>query len=128
MSLTISAYADTCINMETVAHFFKALSEPARLRIMNLLLNGERCVCELMAVLDMPQSTVSRHLSYLKNAGLISGRRQGLWMYYSMAEPKTELHADLLSFIKTHFPQMEQSGKDIAALELHDSSQDRRPC
>lgn len=114
--------------MENIARLFKALSEPARLRIMNLLLNGERCVCELMAVLDMPQSTVSRHLSYLKNAGLISGRRQGLWMYYSMAEPKTELHADLLSFIKAHFPQMEQSEKDIAALELHESSQDRRPC
>lgn len=114
--------------MENVAHFFKALSEPARLRIITLLLNGERCVCDLIAVLDLPQSTVSRHLSYLKNAGLISGRRQGLWMYYSMAKPKTELHAGLLSFIQAHFPQMEQSEKDIASLELHDSSHDRRPC
>ena len=114
--------------MEAIAQLFKALSEPVRLRIITLLLNGERCVCDLMAVLDMPQSTVSRHLAYLKNAGVINGRRKGVWIYYRLADSETELHAGLLSFIKAHFPQMEQSEKDIAALKLHDSSQDRRPC
>ncbi|MBU4034431.1 MAG: metalloregulator ArsR/SmtB family transcription factor, partial [Proteobacteria bacterium] len=52
--------------MQTTAQFFKALSEEPRLRILALLLSGELCVCDLMAVLQLPQSTISRHLAYLR--------------------------------------------------------------
>ena len=72
--------------MDRTAQTFKALSDETRLRILGLLMEGELCVCELMAILDLPQSTVSRHLSYLKNSGLIRGRRQGVWMHYRLAE------------------------------------------
>lgn len=70
--------------MERTALILKALSEETRLRIMNLVIKGEICVCDIMTVLDMPQSTVSRHIAYLKNAGLVRGRRQGTWMHYSI--------------------------------------------
>ncbi len=61
---------------------FKALSEPVRLRIAVLLTEGEICVCELTAVLRLPQSTVSRHMARLKSEGMVADRRKGKWIYY----------------------------------------------
>ena len=63
---------------------FKALSEEIRLRILVLLTEGEICVCDLMHVLNLPQSSVSRHMAKLKSAFLISDRRDGKWVYYSL--------------------------------------------
>ena len=64
--------------MKTTAKLFKALSDETRLRILSLLTEGELCVCDLMEVLQLPQSTVSRHLAYLRNTGLVADRRQGV--------------------------------------------------
>lgn len=76
------------MNIKTVAEheFFRALAEPSRLRIVSLLLNGERCVCELTTILDLPQPTISRHMSTLKSTGLVADRRAGRWVYYSLAD------------------------------------------
>jgi len=63
---------------------FKALADETRLRILLLLLDGELCVCELIAALELPQSTVSRHLAYLKKTGWVRDRKQGVWMYYRL--------------------------------------------
>jgi len=74
------------MNIDQYIQFFKALSEPVRLRILNLLLSThELCVCDLTATLDLPQSVVSRHLSYLKKHGIISSRREGNWQHYQIA-------------------------------------------
>ncbi len=70
--------------MKSEAQIFKALADETRLRILVLLLDGELCVCELMAALELPQSTVSRHLSYLKNSGWLEDRRAGVWIYYCL--------------------------------------------
>ncbi|HEB69829.1 MAG TPA: metalloregulator ArsR/SmtB family transcription factor [Desulfobulbus sp.] len=88
--------------MQTTAQLFKALSEEVRLRIMALLIEGELCVCDLMVVLDMPQSTISRHLAYLRNGGLVTGERRGVWMYYRLADGKNELAKDLLRVLSDH--------------------------
>jgi len=83
--------------MKTTTQIFKALGDETRLRIMALILGGqELCVCDIMAALDLPQSTVSRHLSYLRNTGLVNDRRQGIWMYYTINKERTE-HASILS-------------------------------
>ncbi len=66
---------------------FSALADETRLRILNLLGEGELCVCDLMRVLKEPQSKISRHLAYLRRSRLVEGRRQGLWMYYRSAKP-----------------------------------------
>ncbi|MCF6188691.1 MAG: metalloregulator ArsR/SmtB family transcription factor [Desulfobulbaceae bacterium] len=84
------------------AQLFKALSEEVRLRIMALLIEGELCVCDLMEVLDLPQSTISRHLAYLRNGGLVAGERRGVWMYYRLADGKNELAKDLLRVLSDH--------------------------
>jgi ArsR family transcriptional regulator, arsenate/arsenite/antimonite-responsive transcriptional repressor len=71
--------------MQTLTELFKSLADETRLRLLVLLQGGnEYCVCDLMQALDMPQSTVSRHLAYLKRNGWLQDRRGGVWMYYSL--------------------------------------------
>jgi len=64
---------------------FKALADVTRLRILGLLLTGEVCVCHIHESLKIPQPKASRHLAYLRNAGLVDTRRDGLWVHYRMA-------------------------------------------
>ncbi|MGH7520830.1 MAG: ArsR/SmtB family transcription factor [Gemmatimonadales bacterium] len=68
----------------TVARWFHALSDETRLQIVEMLSHGERCVCELQDVLDAAQSRLSFHLKVLKDAGLVSDRKEGRWMYYAV--------------------------------------------
>lgn len=71
--------------MEQASAFFKLLGEPVRLRLIALFLSGDRyCVCVLVKVLALPQSTVSRHLSQLRKAGLLLTERRGTWMHYRL--------------------------------------------
>ncbi len=70
--------------MENVLTIFKTLSEETRLRIIKLLEQGELCVCDLVAALDMIQPNVSFHLAVLKEAALIKDRKQGKWVNYSI--------------------------------------------
>lgn len=82
-------------------HFFKAFADPTRLRILSILTQGERCVCDIMAVLKMGQSKVSRHLAYLRRSGLVSGRREGLWIHYSLTKPESNLPKKLLECLES---------------------------
>ena len=70
------------------------------MRLLNLLADGEVCVCHLHEVLDLPQSTVSRHLAYLRKRGLVVGRKEGLWVHYRLAKPAGQLHRTLLGGMK----------------------------
>lgn len=79
-----------------IAEAFKALGDPVRLRLFSLLSSGqELCVCHLTDALELPQSTISRHLAVLRNAGLVETRRDGKWIHYrlsgDMAEPLAAL-------------------------------------
>jgi len=98
--------------MDETVQVFKALSEEIRLRVLSLLMDGELCVCDLMAVLDLPQSTVSRHLAYLRNAGWVEGRRQGLWMYYRISEKMTPLHSELMHILVKRLSELDQVQTD----------------
>ncbi len=70
--------------MNDLVPIFKALSDETRLRIIKLLAQGELCVCDITAALDMVQPKVSFHLSTLKEAGLIKDRKQGRWIHYNL--------------------------------------------
>ncbi len=73
------------MNTDEYASLFKCLSEPVRLRILFLLLDkSELCVCDIVDTLGLSQSVVSRHLAYLRNNGLLSTRREGVWIYYQV--------------------------------------------
>ena len=71
--------------METMAGLFQALGDPTRLRILGLLLTGEVCVCHIHESLRIPQPKASRHLAYLRRAGLVETRREGLWVHYRLS-------------------------------------------
>ena len=70
--------------LEQMERLFKALGDATRLRIVGLLLAGEVCVCDLHESLNIPQPKASRHLAYLRRAGLVTARREGLWMHYRL--------------------------------------------
>ena len=71
--------------MKNLLNILKSLSDETRLRIINLLYEKELCVCDLMEVLQVSQTKASRHLSYLKNAGIVTDRKQAQWVYYSLS-------------------------------------------
>jgi len=103
--------------MQTTAQFFKALSEEPRVRILALLLGGELCVCDLMAVLQLPQSTISRHLAYLRNTGWVETRPLGVWMYYRLAEMPTPLARELVELLGRRLTELPETRQDYKNLE-----------
>jgi len=91
---------------------FRAFSDPIRLRILHLLLAGEICVCDLVDILKVPQPTASRHLSYLRKAGLVAAEKRGLWMYYSLAPAKTTFHKKLTGCLTACFEEVPEIRQD----------------
>jgi ArsR family transcriptional regulator len=67
--------------------FFQALGDDTRLRLLNLMGEQEVCVCYFVEILGAPQPKISRHLAYLRNAGIVSARREGKWMHYRLVMP-----------------------------------------
>jgi len=83
-------------DVDRITRQLKALSDPNRLRILDRLRGGERCVCDLTDALDAGQSLLSFHLKSLKDAGLVSDRRDGRWAYYTL---NTEALRDVEAFV-----------------------------
>ena len=77
--------------LDALESMFKALADQTRLRILGLLATGEVCVCEIHESLRIPQPTASRHLAYLKRAGLVADRRAGQWVHYRLTPPADEV-------------------------------------
>ncbi len=80
--------------------FFKALADPTRLRIINLIGDQEVCVCFFVEILNTNQPKISRHLAYLRRAGIVAARREGVWMHYRLSAPKDENAARVLSDVR----------------------------
>jgi ArsR family transcriptional regulator len=70
-----------------LSRFFQALGDTTRLRLLNLMGEQEVCVCYFVEILGAPQPKISRHLAYLRNAGIVSARREGKWMHYRIVMP-----------------------------------------
>jgi ArsR family transcriptional regulator len=76
--------------------FFQALGDNTRLRLLNLMGDQELCVCYFVEILDQSQPKISRHLAYLRNAGIVSARRDGKWMHYRIVMPPNDSAAKVL--------------------------------
>lgn len=85
---------------ESLANAFKGLADLSRLRILNLLFQGELCGCDIQYALRVPQSNVSRHLTYLKNSGLVLDRRSGFRVYYRLAKATSIDHRLLFEYLE----------------------------
>jgi ArsR family transcriptional regulator len=103
-------------NTNHVDQMFRAFSDRTRLRILNLLRGGERCVCDLVEVLRVPQPKASRHLAYLRKSGLVLARKEGLWNYYRLAPAKNAFHAKLLDCLGCCFDDVPELTKDTRRL------------
>ena len=97
---------------------FKAFADETRLRILHLLTDGELCVCDITDTLRLPQPKVSRHLAYLRDAGLVSARKDGLWKHYSLTPPTGRFHASLVSCLKGCFSEVEILREDRRSLKM----------
>lgn len=97
--------------------FFRALADKTRLRLLNLIGDDEVCVCFFVAVLGTHQPKISRHLAYLRRAGLVQGRRDGKWMHYRIVEPRNEALARIFHEVRqsmTNDPQMQKDRRQLA--------------
>jgi ArsR family transcriptional regulator len=93
---------------------FRAFADETRLRILSLLRKGEICVGDLVEILQVPQPTASRHLAYLRKAGLVNARKDGLWVFYSLATPTGTVHGALVRCLKSCFRDIPQLEEDEA--------------
>lgn len=92
---------DSCsCNCDCLARILKVACEESRLKILNILQEGERCVCEIEKQIDLSQSLISHHLKDLKDEGIVADKKQGLRVYYSLTEKGKKI-TDLLFKIKT---------------------------
>jgi ArsR family transcriptional regulator, arsenate/arsenite/antimonite-responsive transcriptional repressor len=91
------------IEVADVDTLFKGFADPTRIRILSLLAAGELCVCDIVEILDVPQPTVSRHLAYLRRAGLVDGTREWRLSYYRLARPGNPVHRNLIACVRSCF-------------------------
>lgn len=101
----------------TLETFFKALADATRLRILGLLLTGEVCVCHIHESLKIPQPKASRHLAYLRKAGLVAARRDGLWMHYRIAELPDPVLQTLAETVRHALTHLDAVHKDADRLQ-----------
>lgn len=107
---------------------FKGFADPTRIRILNLLVPGELCVCDLVELLGVPQSTISRHLRYLHRAGLVEVSRDWKFAHYRLAEPTHPVHRTLLGCVRGCFRGITQLDRERARAEARVKTRTEDPC
>jgi len=106
--------------MKKTVKLFKSLSDETRVRVLILLLeHGELCICDLMTALEQPQSTVSRHVAYLKNSGWLQDRRGGVWMYYSLRSGLSGLFVELSALLRSRCAELAECIADRERLLVY---------
>ncbi len=101
-----------------LAGLFRALADPTRLRLLNLIADRDICVCYFVDILRVSQPKVSRHLAYLRKTGLVVSRRDGKWMHYRLAAPRDKAAAAILRETLQHLrslPEMQRDGARLSA-------------
>jgi len=103
--------------LDRLDSLFQALADRTRLRLLNLLAQGEICVCYFVELFDEPQPKISRHLAYLRKAGLVDARRDGKWIHYRLAEQPEGPAARVLMAALAELKNDRQMQRDLKALQ-----------
>lgn len=103
-------------HIEELALLFAALSDRTRLRLLNLMDGQEVCVCHFVEILGQSQPKISRHLAYLRRAGIVAARREGKWMHYKIVAPKDAGTARILREALMQLRNDKQVRKDLEVL------------
>ena len=88
-----------------LAGLFAALADPTRLRLLNLIAGREVCVCYFVEILRQGQPKISRHLAYLRKAGIVAARREGKWMHYRIVPQADQAAASILAAVLASLPR-----------------------
>ena len=104
-------------SIDDLASLFSALADPTRLRILGLLLAGEVCVCHLHESLRITQPKASRHLAYLRRAGLVVARREGLWAHYRLADATDPIRRTIQDTVTHALGHLESIHRDADRLQ-----------
>lgn len=104
-------------HLDALTEVYSALADPTRLRILALLKDGEICVCHIHDSLKVPQPTASRHLAYLRRAGLVASRRAGIWMHYKLVPPQDPIIGAVLTAALHALSHTEVSARDQRRLQ-----------
>lgn len=107
--------------MESV-EIFKALGDENRIRILNILKEGELCVCEIESILGITQSNASRHLNKLKSLKIISGEKKAQWVYYTIDKEFIEKNQMLYFYLNNKFGESNLCSEDLKKLKKYKSS------
>ena len=94
---------ESAMRVDDIDALFKGFADPTRLRVLNALVAGELCVCDLVVLLDLPQPAVSRHLAYLRRTGLVTATRDWKFAHYRLAEPRNVVHRNLVACVRSCF-------------------------
>lgn len=93
-----------------------ALGDPNRVRLLAACLDQERCVCQLVALIDLSNASISKHLGQLRDAGLLESRREGRWVHYRVPHEPAPIAADAIAMVRTRAMDDELIQKDRATL------------
>lgn len=111
--------------MTETVEIFKVLGDETRLRLVNLFLQTDEdlCVCEMVDALELPQYQISKHLTILKNAGLLQASREGTWVYYRLDREESPLLRDLFKVLRRHLSQFfaDDASKLLQRLALREA-------
>ncbi len=107
---------------------FKGFADPTRLRILNVLVPGELCVCDIVELLELPQPAVSRHLAYLRRSGLVEATREWKYAHYRLAAPLTTVHANLLACVRSCFIGVASLGAERSRADARARARRASPC
>jgi ArsR family transcriptional regulator len=100
----------------SIEELFKALADRTRLRLINLMGDDEVCVCFFVEVFKLNQPKISRHLAYLRRAGVVAARREGKWMHYRIVEPPDERAANIFREVRASLANDAGMKRDRARL------------
>ncbi len=120
--MSINEYNNIGGDKLDLIEIFKALGDENRIRILNLLIRQELCVCEIETVLDMTQSNASRHLNKLKTSGIITSEKKSQWVYYRVDNDFIKENDLLYEFIKNKLAENTQLLRDIEKLKKYKNS------
>lgn len=119
---------DTGAEIGDLDTLFKGFADPTRIRVMNLLVAGELCVCDIVEILALPQPAVSRHLAYLRRAGLVEATREWKFAHYRLAQPRHAVHRNMLNCVRSCFTGVTSLDAERARAQARVAERTATPC
>ena len=104
-------------SIKQYSELFSALSDETRLRIIILLSERELCVCQIEEALNLSQVKVSRHLTVLRYLGLVKNRHEGIWVYYSLAQPKNKIEEGVFESFRKYLYKEDYFANDLSKMK-----------